>query len=598
MFYIKKISLLTGTNVISVLDLEPGLNIIYGESNTGKSLIVDCIDYMFGATEHRFDAKLQVKQITLVLDVDGKNLTMRREIDSNDFEVSSSVYYIDSDIYKAGNAKKCINTVWLRLMGIEDEIKIVQTMTGKPQRLTLRTFYHTILIDEQRVQAVSSILASGIGFNKKVGVPVMSSLLYFATENNYLPEKAGKDKRTKSERKDAVKKFVDRSMSKLAERKVSELQNFSEVTPGELQKKVDSVIDEIGAAEGALEEATNRSRDIADKIIAIDDQIAECRVLKNRNVSLLSQYESDIKRLTFIADGDIHSDSVLKLEHCPFCNGELPKEKTESCIDAAVAEVGKIEAQIKDLQSVQDFIANEMEELSSTRSSLMEERRQVDSMIRGELRPQIIQLRSHLADYTMALNQYKAKEMIEVFSDVLVGELKVTEEEESSTLKVDIPSKFNDIFHEKLDRILKELLEVCNYQRFAGVRFDSDDYDVVVNGHLKKSQGKGFRAFLNTILAIAMQICLDEYNKYKPQMLVVDSPILSLKEKEDHIGEEHTSDTMKSGLFKYLLKHQDTRQTIIIENEIPKLDYASAHLIEFTKDENRGRYGLITGYRD
>lgn len=598
MFYIKKISLLTGTNVISTLDLEPGLNIIYGESNTGKSLIVDCIDYMFGATEHRFDTKLQIKQITMILDVDGKNLTMRREIDSNDFEVSSSVEYIDSDTYKAGNAKKCINAVWLRLMGIEDEVKIIQTLAGKPQRLTLRTFYHTLLIDEQRVQAISSVLASGIGFNKKVGVPVLSSLLYFATGNNYLPEKAGKDKKTKSERKDAVKKFVDRSMFKLAERKVSELQNFSEETPAQLQKKVDSVIDEIGAVEGALEEATNRSRDIADKIIAIDDQISESRVLRNRNTSLLSQYESDIKRLTFIADGDIHSDSIMKLDHCPFCNGELPKDKEESCIDAAIAEVKKIEAQIKDLQSVQDAIASEMEELNETRLSLMAERRQVDSMIRGELRPQIIQLRSHLANYTMALNQYKAKEMIEAFSDVLVGELKVTEKEESSTLQINIPGKFNDAFHDKLERILKELLEVCNYQRFAGVRFDTDDYDVVVNGHLKKSQGKGFRAFLNTILAIAVQNCLDEFNLYKPQMLVVDSPILSLKEKEDHIGEEHTSETMKSGLFKYLLQHQDTRQTIIIENDIPELDYETAHLIEFTKDEQRGRYGLITGYRD
>lgn len=598
MFYIKKISLLTGTNVISTLDLEPGLNIIYGESNTGKSLIVDCIDYMFGATEHRFDAKLQIKQITMILDVDGKNLTMRREIDSNDFEVSSSVDYIESDTYKAGNAKKCINAVWLRLMGIEDEVKIIQTLTGKPQRLTLRTFYHTLLIDEQRVQAISSVLASGIGFNKKVGVPVLSSLLYFATGNNYLPEKAGKDKKTKSERKDAVKKFVDRSMSKLAERKVSELQNFSEETPAQLQKKVDFVIDEIGAVEGALEEATNRSRNIADKIIAIDDQISESRVLRNRNTSLLSQYESDIKRLTFIADGDIHSDSIMKLDHCPFCNGELPKDKEESCIDAAIAEVKKNEAQIKDLQSVQDAISSEMEELNETRLSLMAERRQVDSMIRGELRPQIIQLRSHLANYTMALNQYKAKEMIEAFSDVLVGELKVTEEEESATLQINIPGKFDDAFHDKLERILKELLEVCNYQRFAGVRFDTDDYDVVVNGHLKKSQGKGFRAFLNTILAIAVQICLDEFNLYKPQMLVVDSPILSLKEKEDHIGEEHTSDTMKSGLFKYLLQHQDTRQTIIIENDIPELDYETAHLIEFTKDEQRGRYGLITGYRD
>ena len=78
----------------------------------------------------------------------------------------------------------------------------------------------------------------------------------------------------------------------------------------------------------------------------------------------------------------------------------------------------------------------------------------------------------------------------------------------------------------------------------------------------------------------------------------MDSPILSLKEKEDHIGEEHMSETMKIGLFKYLLLHQDSRQTIIIENEIPNLDYSSAHIEEFTKDENRGRYGLITGYRD
>jgi DNA repair ATPase RecN len=597
-FYIKKISLLTGNNEISVLELDSGLNIIYGESNTGKSLIVDCIDYMFGAKDHRFDSKLQIKQITLVLDVDGQNLTMRREIDSNDFAVSSSVNYINSGTYKIGNTKNCINTVWLRLMGIEDKVKIVQTTTGQPQRLTLRTFYHILLVDEQRVQSISSILSSGIGFNKKVETPVMSSLVFFATGKNFLPEKAEKNKRTKNERKDAVKKFVDRSMSKLAEQKVKELQNFSKETPAQLEKMITSVIDEIGAAEGALDAATDKSRDIADKIISIDEQSAECRVLRNRNISLMTQYESDIKRLTFIVDGDIHSDSIVKLDHCPFCNGELPKEKTESCIDAAVTEVEKIEVQIRDLQSVQESITEEIEELESTRLSLIDERRQVDSMIRGELRPQILQLRSHLADYTMALNQYKAKEMIDVFSNVLVGELKITEKEESSTLNINMPGKFNEVFHDKLDRILKDLLEVCNYQRFAGVRFDTDDCDIVVNGHLKKSQGKGFRAYLNTILAIAIQICLDEYNLYRPQILVVDSPILSLKEKEDHIGEEHTSDTMKSGLFSYLLDNQNTRQTIIIENEIPNLDYTSAHLIKFTKDENIGRYGLIKDYRD
>lgn len=598
MFYIKRITLITGNGIQSYVEFDAGLNIIYGESNTGKSLIVDCIDYMFGASEHRFEPKLDLKEIRMLLDVDGHGLTMTRKIDSNDFEVSSLVSGIDSGTYKTGNAKKNISNVWLQLMGIEDEVKIIQTLAGKPQRLTLRTFHHILLIDEQRVQAVNSVLSSGIGFNKKVSTPVLSSLLYFATGNNYLPEEAGKDSTTRKERKDAVKKFVDRSMSKLAEKKISELQNLSKESPAEIQQKVDQVLNAIGAAEGALEEATNQSRIIADKIIEIDSQIAESRVLQNRNASLQTQYDSDIKRLTFIVEGDIHGEDIPRLDHCPFCNGELPKGKEESCMAAAVAEVTKIEAQIRDLRSVQESIVAEMKELTSSRSDLVEQRRQIDIRIRAELRPQISQLRAHLADYTLALNQYKAKELIESFSNVLVSELRVTEEEESVVVNVNIPRKFNEIFKDKLNVILKELLEDCNYQNFTGARFDPDDYDVVVNGHMKKSQGKGFRAFLNTILAIAVQNCLEEYSKYQPGLLVVDSPILSLKEKEDHIGEEHTSETMKTGLFKYLLSHQDERQTIVIENEIPKLDYSSAHLEEFTKDENRGRYGLITGYRD
>ena len=598
MFYIKRITLVTGNGLQSYVEFDAGLNIIYGESNTGKSLIVDCIDYMFGASEHRFEPKLDLKEIRMLLDVDGYSLTMSRKIDSTDFEVSSLVPGIDSDTYKTGKSKKSISNVWLHLMGIENEVQIIQTLTGKSQRLTLRTFHHALLIDEQRVQAVNSILSSGIGFSKKVSTPVMSALLYFATGNNYLPEEAGKDKATRKERKDAVKKFVDRSMSKLAEKKISELQNLSKESPAEIEQKMDQVLNAIGAAEGALEEATNQSRAIADKIIEIDSQIAECRVLRNRNASLQTQYDSDIKRLTFIVEGDIHGEDIPKLDHCPFCNGELPKGKEESCMAAAVAEVSKIEAQIRDLRSVQESIVAEMKELTSARSVLVEQRRQIDIRIRAELRPQIAELRAHLADYTLALNQYKAKELIESFSDVLVSELRVTEEEESVVVNVNVPNKFNEVFEDKLNAILKNLLEECNYQNFTGARFDSDDYDVVVNGHLKRSQGKGFRAFLNTILAIAVQNCLDEYNGYRPGLLVVDSPILSLKEKEDHIGEEHTSETMKTGLFKYLLSHQDDRQMIIIENEIPKLDYSSAHLEEFTKDENRGRYGLITGYRD
>ena len=144
---------------------------------------------------------------------------------------------------------------------------------------------------------------------------------------------------------------------------------------------------------------------------------------------------------------------------------------------------------------------------------------------------------------------------------------------------------------------VRRLLEKCNYEHFTGVRFDTDDYDVVVNGHLKRSQGQGFRAFLNTILAVAIQNCLEELGHYKPNIMVIDSPILSLKEKNDD-GDEKMSETMKTGLFRYFVEHKTEKQMVVIENVIPKLDYTGVNTIEFTKDDKRGRYGLINEYRD
>ena len=189
MYYIKKLTLISKDGTISDVDLKAGLNIIYGESNTGKSLIVDCLDYLYGAKEHRFDQKLNLKQIGLTIDVDGKSVSLTREIDSNFIEVSSTCPYIESGKYNANNGKKPIYIVWLRLMDIADEVRIIQTIAGKTQKLTFRTFCHLFLIDEDRAINKNSVLSTGTGKRKKVDTNVLSALLYLATSNNYLPDK-------------------------------------------------------------------------------------------------------------------------------------------------------------------------------------------------------------------------------------------------------------------------------------------------------------------------------------------------------------------------------------------------------------------------
>ena len=50
-FWIEKISALGDKKKPSTIRLKEGTNIIFGPSNTGKTCIAKCIEYMFGETK-------------------------------------------------------------------------------------------------------------------------------------------------------------------------------------------------------------------------------------------------------------------------------------------------------------------------------------------------------------------------------------------------------------------------------------------------------------------------------------------------------------------------------------------------------------------
>ena len=120
--------------------------------------------------------------------------------------------------------------------------------------------------------------------------------------------------------------------------------------------------------------------------------------------------------------------------------------------------------------------------------------------------------------------------------------------------------------------------------------------DVIVNGQPKASFGKGYRAYLNTLNSLGIILYLKNCGKYSLPFLIVDSPILSLKEKVQ--SSETVSSPMRTQLFKMLKKCQNDLQIIVIENEIPSIDYSDVQIIEFTKSKNNGRYGFLMDLTD
>lgn len=596
MFYLKKFVLTTEKGEKASLDLMPGLNIIHGPSNTGKSLIVDCVDFMYGGSPDKLiENPIKFKNVTLILDVDGMPLTLSRDINSNDILVSGNIEDIENGTYKASRSKKSIYQFWLRLMGITDDVYIVGKTDMSPQQLGVRTFIHTFLIKETRMSASNTVLKSGEGYSNNIPIPTIMSLIYLLAGITYTQGEKIKPEKIRDAENEAIKRFVDRSLSSIGRQKIEEMNiPEGEISPEELQCKIEEVKRSIAEAEHTIDALTQESRSIASDVIQIDQQITEAKVLRNRYKSLMTQYESDIKRLTFIAEGDLHMGLLPKLDHCPFCNGELSKEKEESCIEAAAAEVSKIELQIKDLLSAGEHLDEEIEELLKKKQEKENARKDLQKQIYVVLEPKLSELNSNLNGFRVALGKQKVAEIFDKVADSIYVEMEEALDNDE-TLNINVKGKIKEQLEGYYNDILPSILKEAGYEDFVKAVFDVETCDIKVNGVPKGVQGQGYSAYLNAVMAIALQEIMNQANLYKTNLLVMDSPILSLAEKRKP-GEKMASEGMRAGLFKYMDEHTVGYQIIVVENDIPDIKYKNANLIEFTKDPSRGRYGLVESY--
>lgn len=590
-FYIKKIMVSGGKNDPSVLDFTDGLNIICGPSDTGKSYTVECLDFLFGSKKIRLDQNAGYDTVKVIVQVrDGGTVSFERKLDTKKITVGGTAANIEHGTYNIDGAKNNISDVWLTLIGIHETPNIIKNVRFDKQRLGIRSFLHTLLINESNVFQTEPILVSRHDTQKTAS---LSALLCLMTGLSYEETSPKEEKKIREAKKKAVIAYINSRLESMAER-VGELDSLAVADTQSLQINVEEVIDEITATERQIAAAIGRSRSLMKEIYELNEQLAECNTLYNRIQALRTQYDADIKRLTFIVEGESYMGDLPVNEKCPFCDGEITEHHGHSYVEASRAEAERLQLQLKDLSETDCDLVSERTALAAGIEKLTAERLGVDTLINGKLKPKVAMLKQMLADYRRAIEVHNEVAVIHQFESSMKTELSaVANEDDSSQVQFDIKSHFDSKMREVLDEILTRLLIACKYDGFSSVYFNQKEFDLVVNGKRKDSFGKGYRAFLNTILVIAFMEYLGKYGKFAPGILIVDSPILSLKEKVS----DEASDSMKAALFQYLLDHQEHGQVIIIENDIPKLDYGAANVIRFTKDVQKGRYGFLNGVR-
>mgnify|MGYP001215685250 FL=1 len=204
--------------------------------------------------------------------------------------------------------------------------------------------------------------------------------------------------------------------------------------------------------------------------------------------------------------------------------------------------------------------------------------------------PEANRLRKRLEDYKRTIRLQEELAALDAFNEDFSADRFKKYSEDESQEKLDAKKMFDPSALNRLSSAVNKAVRECKYPdyRIAGV--NPKLFDVAVNNKDKKHEGKGYKAFLNSLFAFELMKLLDSEGKHAPRLLVLDSPILSLKEDVDVPATEG----MKVSLLNYIIDNCGDCQVIIAENGIPEsVDYTGVNVIRFGKAGGSTRSGFL-----
>ncbi len=612
-FYIKQIAA-SGSGVkYSAIDFDKGVNIIHGPSNTGKSYVLNCINFMFGSDSKAIPfTKSETGYDTIVMRMendDGDFAEFERKIkDGKNGETGAGKVKVTTSLegYADGDYSikdKEYSDFLLRLFGITKRHKVITQQNLDTRDLTVRMIFHFLFLDESHIFEKETPLYAA-GYSKPT--EHIMSLLFLLEGNDYsemVPEETSEERQKAAVQKTGVILYLNQKIQELTQRRGEIEQAVAEIGDVDVEAEMDSIVAEIESIDQQIVSATEESRALLEQVYSISSQLEEARFLRDRYKVLKSQYNSDIRRLRFITDGEKKSGNIHRLVKCPFCDNEMREQQQPrtSYIEASGAELERVTALLADLREAEKDINEEIASLENQINALNSRNDEVTKLIGKRLKPRAAELRSMMASYKRVLQMRQ-----EIYAiDTMAAELNTdafdreTDGEETE-LKFNAKDKINtDMWKALSDRFAEAVIQ-CGFPGKPDARISIDTMDAVVNGKFKKDEGKGYRAFLNTIMLFNLMKYLEESGTYAPRLLFLDSPILSLKEKKYDIAEnEKAPSGMRESLFRYMIEHCGENQVIIAENELPEnVDYSGTNLIEFTMDKEAGRYGFLLSKQD
>lgn len=601
-FYITKVLARGSGKADSFVKLQPGLNLIQGRSNTGKTCIIKCIDFCFGGKNKPFDDSLGYTTIELSLHTPKGNIQITRSFGKNKVEIVTDVPGYDSCTYDLKfNPKKkepapLLGDLLLASIGIEDGQYIYKNKYFDTQKMSWRTILPLLLFSVTDIVKETSVIEPTQGTEKTA---FLSSLLLLLNGKEFAKVDSKTKKEIRVARKKAVEEYVNKKISAVSAKKKTLEDQLALFDGIDVEQQMQEIIDSIKVTETKISSASAKSKEILGQIIELQEQATECNLLQERYATLRGQYVSDIKRLSFIVNGEVEMQKVTHNTICPFCDGKIPAKNKKSYIESAQAELHRITSQMNGLVETEKELASEKEEISVELAELERQREDIEKMIQEELQPKANDLKKTHDDYRVCIQIQHELSVIADFATSWETDLRELPSEDESESEYHPKELLDKDFQERIDKLLKDALTECSFPNLTTSRFNLSSFDIEINGRKKQNfNGQGYTSFLNSIIAMSFRQYLAEYAVYDPGLLVIDTPLLGLDQGVSDVSPE----SMRASLYTYFTNHQDYGQVILLDNmkNVPAIDFESTgtNVITFTKGLEEGRYGFLMDVTD
>lgn len=604
-FYLEQILIQGNGKEDAVLNLKPGANFVIGPSNTGKSLIMEAIDYVFGMTPKKnrpfkYNESWGYTDFTLQFRTDDGTVVLKRTTGKGKTKVSVSG---TDPNFKSGSyavSGRELNSIYLKLMGIEQPHEVWSSADGRKNQFTWRNIIHMFFLRQQDVTRDSSVLLNpSAGFANNTAV--LYSLLFMMTGED---ADAGQNPDTQTKRKakkEAVAAYIRQHVERLDKREEELRTQIEESTVPDMPNAIAVVNQEMDSIQSQISEAVTKSKQLMDDIFAANNRLSESVMIANRFDALKGQYVSDIQRLSFVVEGEKIRSKAPVHRKCPFCDGDIVVEHKPQYVDATCAELKHIEEHLESLETAKRDVLEKIQKLKDQISNLEEEKAKIEQSLNVDLRPRFSELKQKL-------EAYRAYVQLTHELDLVIEEQERYKKELLATEKAPTSLPKDHIFKDDIDgeiihgfeSILMNMLKESGFNHYSSARLSLDTFDLELGGQPKsQTNGGGYCGILNTIMSLSMMEYLSLHGTYSPGIMYADSSLSQLSESE----RKARAETIKTKFIQYVARTPRDVQTLVIEHKekVPfdAIIESGANVVEFTGDDAvEGRYGLLPGVRN